>query len=336
MASIKDVAKLAGVSVSAVSKVFNGYTDIGEKTKEKVIKVAKELEYSPNIVAQSLSKKQTNSIALILSNFNESNGEDGTVFKVMSGVFQGCSENGYELSIFTATQSQQQEKSYYQMCRERNVGGVIIMGLKTTDRYFTEIINSEIPSVVVDTQIIGENTSSISIDNIKAAKEAVTFLIKNGHRNIGFINGHNKAVVSKERREGYIQALREEGIKVKERFIGDCEYSEIKSYMNAERYLKKNPELTAIFFASDFMAIGFMRRCKEIGVKVPEDISVMGFDDINLCKYVSPPLSTINQDFWKMGYESVKLLLGTLKYNKKGIHKNLEEKIVDRASIRRI
>lgn len=336
MSSIKEVAKKAGVSISSVSKVFNGYPDIGDKTKEKVMKAAKELNYSPNVIAKNLSQKQTKTIALILSNFNESNGADGIVFKTMSGIFRACVEQEYELLIFTATQSQQQEKSYYQLCRERLVAGVVISGLKTTDRYFKEIIESEIPTVVIDTQTVGKNTSSISVNNIEAAKEGVNYLIKKGHKKIGLINGHRKAVVSMEREQGYVEALREAAIEINPDFVCEGDFSEIKAYLLAEDYLKKNPELTAVFCASDLMAIGFMRRCHELGIAIPDQISVLGFDDINLAKYVTPALSTVRQDFGTMGYEATLLLINNIKSQEFGIHKNLQQKVVDRSSVKNL
>lgn len=334
MSSIKDVAKKAGVSISAVSKVFNGYTDIGEKTKEKVMNAAKELNYFPNIVAKNLSQKQTKTIALILSNFNEANGTDGVIFKTMSGIFNACVNNEYELLIFTATQSQQQEKSYYQLCKERKVAGVIISGLKTTDRYFKEIVESEIYSVVIDAETVGKNTSSISIDNVQAAKDGVNYLIKKGHRKIGFINGRRNAVVSIQREEGYAQALREANIEINADLVCEGDFAEAKAYLLAEQYLKRNRDVTAVFCASDLMAIGFMRRCQELGMNVPDEISILGFDDIDLSKYVTPTLSTVRQDFYSMGYEATKLLIHNIKTGQFGEHINLPQKIIDRNSVK--
>lgn len=334
MSSIKDVAQKAGVSISAVSKVFNGYTDIGEKTKEKVMNAAKELNYFPNIVAKNLSQKQTKTIALILSNFNESNGTDGVIFKIMSGIFNSCVDNEYELLIFTATQSQQQEKSYYQLCKERKVGGVIIAGLKTTDRYFKEIVESEVHSVIIDAETVGKNTSSISIDNVQAAKDGVNYLIKKGHRKIGFINGKRNAVVSIQREEGYAQALREANIEINVDLVCEGDFTEAKGYLLAEEYLKNNKGVTAVFCASDLMAIGFMRRCQELGINVPDEISILGFDDIDLAKYVTPTLSTVKQDFYKMGNEAAKLLIHGMEKGQFGKHINLSQKIIDRNSVR--
>lgn len=333
MVSIKNVAESAGVSVATVSKVFNGYTDVSEKTRVKVFEAAKQLNYSPNIVAKSLSQKQSRTIALLLSNFSEANSQDGVTFKIMSGVIQETANCQYELVVFTASQTHQLEKSYYQFCRERNVSGVIIHGLKTSDRYYKEILNSEIPCVVIDTQTIGKNTSSISIDNVQAAKEAVQFLISSGHKNIATISGSPSAVVSVERLEGYKLALKEAGIPYNDDFVATGNFSEIQSYFLTEDLLKNNPSITAIFCASDLMAIGAMKKCQEIGKNVPKDISIMGFDDIDLSRYVTPSISTVRQDFQLMGTESVKLLMENIEKNISGIHKNLPHKMVDRSTV---
>ncbi|MGL5549085.1 MAG: LacI family DNA-binding transcriptional regulator [Culicoidibacterales bacterium] len=333
MASIHDVAKLAGVSVSSVSKAFNEYSDISEKTKQKILLAAKELNYAPNMIAKSLSQKKTKTIAFLFSNFEDANSQDNVAFRLMQGAFAQIAKEEYELVVFTTTQAQQQSRSYYQFCRERNVAGVIIHGIRTTDRYLQEIINSDIPCVIIDTNVVGKKVSSLGIDNVKAAKTLIDSLITKGHKEIGLIGGHHLAVVTQERELGYQQALKAAKLPIRPETMMIANFSEKEAYQLAERYLKVNPQVTAVFCMSDLMAIGFIQRCHELGVKIPEQLSVVGFDDIDLARYVTPKLTTIHQDFHLFGSEACKMLIELIETTKKGRHKFLTYKLVDRESV---
>ncbi|MGL5915483.1 MAG: LacI family DNA-binding transcriptional regulator [Culicoidibacterales bacterium] len=333
MASIHDVAKLAGVSVSSVSKAFNEYSDISEKTKFKIMEAAKELNYAPNMIAKNLSQKKTKIIAFLFSNFEDVNSQDGVAFRLMQGAFVQIAKEEYELVVFTTTQAQQQSRSYYQFCRERNVAGVIIHGVRTTDHYLQEIINSDIPCLIIDTRLVGEKVSSLGIDNIEAAKTLVESLIAKGHKEIGLIGGNHFAVVTEERELGYQQALKAAKLPIRPEAMMIANFSEQEAYQLAERYLKVNPQITAVFCMSDLMAIGFMQRCQELGVKIPQDLSIVGFDDIDLARYVTPKLTTINQNFHDFGSEACKMLIELIETSKKGSHKFLMYKLVDRGSV---
>lgn len=334
MASIHEVAKLAGVSVSSVSKAFNDYPDIAVKTKAKVLAAAKELNYSPNVIAKSLSQKQTKTIAFLFSNFEEANSQDGVMFRLMQGAFIQTAKEEYELLVFTTTQAQQMERSYYQFCRERNVAGVIIHGIRTTDQYVQEIINSEIPCVIIDTQMIGKKVGSIGINNVAAAKTAVQMLIDKGHQEIGIIGGNHLAVVTQERELGYQQALKDARLPIRPEAMMIANFSELQAYNLAERYIKVNPNITAVFCMSDLMAIGFMRRCQELGLKIPDDLSIIGFDDIDLSRYVTPQLTTVSQDFQSFGYYASEMLIELIETSIRGTHKFLMYEVVDRGSVK--
>lgn len=333
MATIKDVAKHANVSTTVVSKTLNGYTDVSEETRKKVLKAVEELNYSPNMLAKNLKQKVTKSIALIFSNFEYSNGKDGVLFKMMTGIFEAASHYNYEVLLYTRSLSEQQDKSYWQFCKEHKVSGAVITGLKTTDPYFLEIVDSNFPCVVIDADITGMNTGSIMTENVEAAKCAVQYLIDHGHRHIGMVNGHNYAVVSKERQEGYRQALKENGIAYDPSFVVNADYTEESAYELAEGYLKAHPELTAIFFASDLMAIGFMSRCRELDVSIPEKLSIIGFDDIVLSSYTTPRLTTIHQDFQQMAFLAFEQVIRILEKKEAGSHQKISFQVVDRESV---
>ena len=302
-------------------KTLNGYTDVSEDTRKKVLKAAQELNYIPNMHAKNLKVKVTKTIALIISNFELTNGKDGVMFQIMSGVYAAATKYQYEVVIYTRSLSEQQDKSYWQFCKEHKIAGVVISGLKTTDPYFEELVNSDIPCVVTDANIIGPHAGSVITNNVEAARGALKYLIDKGHRNIGLINGHRYATVSIQRQEGYSRALAEAGISFRQERILEVNFSEEEAYSAADGFLEANPDLTAVFAVSDLMAIGFMARCRELGIQVPNDLSIMGFDDIALCTYVTPRLSTVRQHFEGIGFAALEQVVHMLEKSTAGFQK---------------
>ena len=333
MATIKDVAKLAEVSVSAVSRVMNGYTDIGEKTKLRIRNAIEELDYSPNIVARKLSQKNSKTIGLLLANFEKSDGRDGLLYQIMSGVYKAGQVLGYEVIAITGDSTTQAKNNFNKFCNEHKLAGVVIQGLSSTDPYFEQIRNSKYPSVGIDMNGPTEKFSCIGVDNEKASEEAVDLLIKNGYKNIGMYNGSQTAVVSKQRLNGYLNSLKKNNIKYNKDYVIDCSFSEETAYKKSKHFLSKNKKIDAVFCASDLMAIGLMKYCKKNKIKIPKNLGVIGFDDIVLCTYTTPKLSTVQQDMFKTGYKAVQQLIDMVAQGKKGEKTIVKHKIIERESI---
>ncbi|PPA70623.1 LacI family DNA-binding transcriptional regulator [Jeotgalibacillus proteolyticus] len=316
MATIKDIAKKAGVSITTVSRALNGYSDVNEDTRKKIVETAKILNYSPNSIARSLVMKKSKTIGLLVSGFIRENAKDNFMIEVMTGINDFASQTDYDIVLFTTNSSKQREKTYTQLCRERQVDGVIIQGIRTDDPYLEEVVEGEIPCVLVDIPRIGKHAGYVSTDNIAGAYEAGKYLTEAGHKEIAMINGHDYAFVSKERLEGFTRALLEEGIELPAQSIENGEFSEEGGEEAALRLLEKNSDLTAIFCSSDLMAIGAMNAIKSKGLRVPEDISIIGYDNILLSRYVQPSLTTIAQDTNALGYEAAKMLIAMLDQQK--------------------
>lgn len=312
MATIKDIAKLAGVSVTTVSRALNGYSDVNADTKKRIEQIAKEIEYSPNALARSLVMKHTKTIGLLVSGLSRDGAKDNIVFDVLTGINEYCGSMGYDLVLFNTTTSKQKEKTYAQLCRERRVDGVIVQGIKKDDPYLIEIFDSNIPCVLIDVPVESEHTGYVSTDNVDGSMKAIRHLAELGHSNIAMVNGHDQAYVSKERRKGFELGMEEEGLDIHTEWVVNGEFTELKAEKVAYRLLKKNPEITAIFCASDLMALGVMRAGFELGKSIPDDLSIVGYDDITLASYVTPALTTIAQDTFRMGYEAADLLLKIL------------------------
>lgn len=298
--SIKDVARDVGVSITTVSHALNGYSDVSEKTKERILEAVERLNYAPDINARSLGGKADTTIALLTSELREKD-ENGFVYGLIYGLFQQCSEQDCEFMLLVTNRAKQERLSFLQLCKKKNLSGVVVSGLRTDDSYYHEILSSNIPCALVDMRVTAKNKCSITIDNVRAAKEAVEYLIRLGHRKIGMVNGSKTAEVCAERYNGYASALEEAGIPVCKEYECHCDFIEETAFEKTQKLLVKYPEITAFFCASDMMAIGAVRAAEAMGMRVPEDISVVGFDDIPIAGYVCKGITTVRQSPAAMG-----------------------------------
>jgi len=334
MLTIKDIAKAAGVSVTTVSRALNGYDDVNERTRQKIKTIADQMGYSPNMAARYLISKKTNTLGLLLSNVTRDSSKDNIAFEVLCGINDRSGELDYDLVLFSTTPQKQTTKSYKTLCQERGVDGVIIMGMRLDDPYLKEIVTSNIPCVLIDIQLEGPNVGYVTSDNSSGSVAAVRHLLESGHRHIAMINGHAQADVSILRLEGYKQALAEHGIAFDDSLVVNGRFSEQGGKEAASRILTSNPEVTAIFCASDLMAIGAIQGIKEMGKSVPEDISVIGFDNIDLASYYSPALTTVHQHKYELGYHSAQVLIDMLENKEATHHVMLPTELIPRDSVR--
>lgn len=332
MATIKDIAKVTGFSVTTVSRALNDFSDVNEKTKIKIKEAAKQLNYSPNALARSLVMNKTKTIGLLVSGLTRDSVKDNFTYEVMCGINDYVGQIGYDLIVFNTNTSKQKEKSYIQLCRERMVEGVIIQGIRTDDLYLQEIIESDIPCVLLDIPFVTDTVGYITTDNIQGAQQAVEHLIALGHNKIAMINGYDEAVVSKLRFEGYKTALEDAGIPLNTDLVKDGQWKELVSYSRAKNLLIKNPDITGIFCASDLMALGVLKAAKELNIQVPNELSVIGYDDIVLASYTNPALTTVAQDKYQMGYEATKLLINILEGKADKHYTMLESELIIRES----
>jgi LacI family transcriptional regulator len=314
--TIRDVAKAAGVSITTVSRALNGYADVNLDTKRKVLEVAERLNYHPSQVARSLVMRRTRTIGLLISDFNREPGGQYFMFDVLAGIHERLSAVGYDLMLVSTTTAEQRLVSYLDLCTERRFEGVIVMGIRLDDPYVHEVVEAPLPSVVIDLPLISKHCAYVMTDNVNGARFAVRHLMERGHRKIGFVNGHQQAAVSQERRRGYEEACRIHGIPFAEDWIYDADFT-LQGGMHGLQELKaRHKDMTAIFFASDLMAIGALQYCRTQGIQVPQDVAIIGFDNIDLTQFVTPTMSTIGQPRYEMGTTAVELLLGMLDENR--------------------
>ncbi|AGT31259.2 LacI family transcriptional regulator [Geobacillus genomosp. 3] len=332
MTTIKDIAKAAGVSITTVSRALNGYSDVNENTRQKIIDIAKQLNYSPNTLARGLVMNKSKTIGLLVSGLTKESAKDNFTFEVLAGVNEYVSEVDYDMVLFSTTSTKQREKTYTQLCRERRVDGAILQGIRTDDPYLHEVVESNIPCVLIDIPIESKTVGYVTTDNVLGAKNAVRHLIELGHKRIAMINGYEYAFVSEQRLKGFKEALLEGGLPVREYWIANGAFREEIAEQEALRLLQHYPEITAFFCASDLMALGVIKAVKRLGKRVPEDVAVIGYDDIILASYSSPSLSTVAQDKFAMGYEAAKLLIAMLEGKADSHVKVLQTELKIRAS----
>ncbi|WP_114380125.1 LacI family DNA-binding transcriptional regulator [Paenibacillus prosopidis] len=310
---MKELAKAAGVSITTVSRALNGYSDVNEKTRKRIKKLAEELSYRPNAQAQSLVLKKTKTIGVIMSDLKRTNVKDAFAFEVLCGINDRAGELNYDIILFSTNPNKQMKKTYTDLCRERNVDGAILQGLRLNDPYLKEVVSQSLfPCVMIDIPFSGERVGHVTTDNLSGARDAVRHLEGLGHRRIAMINGYGEAAVSHERLSGYRLALQEAGIAYDPALVYDGRFSEEGGNEAAGRILTEHPDVTAVFCASDIMALGAMQSLNLLGKKIPDDISVVGFDDISLASYCSPNLTTVRQDKYGMGYQAAQMLIDML------------------------
>jgi DNA-binding LacI/PurR family transcriptional regulator len=333
--TIKDVAAHAGVSIGIVSRAFHNYTDISNDTREKVLRSAKELGYFPNINASSLSSKRPPNIALIISGLLEGDEKDTMPYSLFRGVYGYRLKNGLEVAVYATDSEEQKRKSYVSFCRERNISGVILMGVTMDDEYLKELINADIPCVALDVPLAGKNFGWVSADNREASAQMVRYLLGRGHQDICIVAGKKNTTVNTERLEGVLSAYSEAGIAFDRGKILWGDFSEEKAGACVRAHILGGGTCTAFLCFSDVMAYGTIQAIQRLGFGVPAEYSVTGFDGQPFTKIMSPKLTTMKQNAYELGYEAAKMLHGILKGGDGG-HFVFRCEICEGESVRRI
>lgn len=335
--NIKDIARLAGVGVSTVSRVINEHPDVKDETREKILKIIKESNYIPNNSARILKKNNTNNIGVLVK------GVFNPFFSEMINIIGNrINEAGYTMILQQNDYATEDDvDNLIAFVKEKRLQGIICLGgnfLNINDESFQFL---DIPVVLTSVNTLSKESkskfSSIGIDNVLAAKASIQYLIDKGHRNIGILLGEKNDVgISGLRLEGYKKALEENNIPYSEEnvFIGDYDYS--GAYRVTKEIINNRKDITAIFSISDIMAVGAAKSVIDQGLQVGEDISIMGFDGMDISKYYNPGITTVKQPKKNMANNSIDLLLALLA--KKEDHKHIifETKIIERESCKEV
>lgn len=301
--SIRDVAKAAGVSITTVSKALNNYPDVKEETRKRIEQIVQELNYVPDVAGRSMGGITDPVIGLLI---NELRPEEpsGAVYGFLSGVCHACKDNGIEFLLITTDTKAQQQTTLKRLCLSKGLNGLVCSGFRLSDPFIQQIGEIDIPCACIDIETGNPNVLDITVDNVQAADDAVTFLIQSGRKNIALIYGYEEADVSNRRAMGYRNAMERAGMPLVESRMVEGRFIEREAYRKAQQLLAEDHEIDAIFCASDLMALGACRAVEEAGLTIGGDIAIVGFDDIPTAKYVYGGLTTIRQDFYAMGYSA--------------------------------
>ena len=339
MASIKDVAKLAGVSPSTVSRFLSGKLRVKSSTRARIEFAISKLGYKRNLIAGGLAKSKSGTIGLIVPNL--SNFFYACLAETVGSV---AFEEGYRLLLCVTDWDCFKEGMYIDFLGHKLVDGLLYVGTSLHVSKLLEYVAEGLPIVILDEPVEGleQFLSGVFVDNYSGAFEATKFLIELGHRRIAFIGGCKDLVSSRERFRGFIDAMMSSKLKVSQELIlwGNYTYEWGGEALDRlfERSKSGRSSLpTAVFASCDLIAIGFMERAKLLGLTIPGDISVIGFDDIPLASWVYPPLTTVKQPYLELGRTAVSILKGVIERKTNGSQQLfLKGKLIVRSSTRKI
>lgn len=302
MTTIRDLAKRAGVSVATISRVLNHYPDVSEETKERVQALVRELNYRPSAAARSLVTRRSNVIgvfflqdhaqAMLLHPFFQ---------EVVVGFKRAVGSAGFDLLQFTNQKAGQLDFSYTRRCRHHQVDGVVLMGVSRHDPGMVELAASGIPCMCIDVDIVGKRAGYVMSHNRGGAQSAVRHLVGLGHRQVAMINGRTTDLVGHDRFMGYRDGLNEAGLPYRAEYVLEDDFTWEHGYAAMQRLLLLPEPPTSVFAAADLVAMGAIKAIQERGLSVPQDIAIVGFDDIQVAAMVHPALTTVRQQKADLG-----------------------------------
>jgi LacI family transcriptional regulator len=301
---MREVAERAGVSVTTVSHVINNSRPVNPQTRHRVEEAMQTLGYQPNVLARSLRRGVTHTIGVILPDST-----NPYFAEVVRGIEDTSFDQGYSVILCNSDNDLDKERHYTNVLVEKQVDGIIFVaaGLSSENIYALQVRG--VPLVLVDRHVPEVLVDNVLTDNLLGGRLATNHLIELDHRIIGCISGPKGVRLSSERIDGYRQALKSAGISLDPRMIVEGDFQYQSGYEGSKALFNQQPSPTAIFACNDLMAIGVYRFAHENNLNVPEQLSIVGFDDVRLSAYTNPPLTTVHQSKHEMGSKAAKLLM---------------------------
>ncbi|MDD5066726.1 MAG: LacI family DNA-binding transcriptional regulator [bacterium] len=335
MISQKDVAKKAGVSFMTISRVINNKGNVDEKTRAKVLRIIKEMGYYPNILGRGLNTNTTGSISVIIPFTTHIFGTEYYT-ELLNGVERACAENNYEI-LLNPKKEEITRLDYLKSFLERKSDGLLIIAPRIDDEQIRLIDEKSAPCVVIDGRQAQKNIVFIDGDNIKGGFLATEHLVRNNHTKIGFLSGWEFVRNGDDRLKGYRNALKKYQIGIRPEYIRKGDFTYASGYAGMMELLKLAERPTAVFAANDLMAMGALKAAKEMNLKIPDDISLVGYDDIAIANYVVPPLTTIKQFSYEMGYTAALYLIRKIRNKGEKLESRIfDVELIERDSVRKL
>ncbi len=328
--TLKDIAQRAGVTSATVSMVINNKPNISEATRRKVLKIAAELNYYPNAIARGLARRRTNAIGVIVPNLASS-----FVVRILQGIKSTNRDIDYTVHLFdTVGQRENETQLFQRLAREKRIDGVVLIGSTADDEGLAAFAQEDVPCVLVARHCAA--LSSVYVNNRKGARDATEYLLKKGHSRVSCVVCHKANLPTAERLQGYRDALKANGIPYEERLVVEVPDDDMGSGLAVFARLRAAGATppTAVFVpAGDNVAIGIVKAAKKAGVRVPEDLAVVGYDDLPAAEVIEPTLTTVRQPKLEMGDHAINLVIDAIEGKESSVkHKELQTKFIVRES----
>lgn len=328
--TIKDIAKEAGVTHSTVSRVINNNPAIGEETRLRVLEIIKRMDYQPNLIARGLVRKKTHSFALIAPELNPH------VLPIIRGITDTCRRYNYGLMLFSTDYWSDEGLSYIEVVRNWLVDGVFIYNVvyhKEISEAVKALQKENTPFVFINKYLGTKKVNNISVDNYDAVFQVISHLVSAGRKRIGILNGGLMSVDGFERFEAYKEVLKKLNLDYDESIVGTANFFFNEAYEEMKRILCISDRPTAMFCANDEMATGAITAIEEKGLKVPQDIAIVGFDDWVGARFFKPSLSTVRAPLEDIGGKALELMMKLMEDSKRPIEEiPLKAKLIVRES----
>jgi LacI family transcriptional regulator len=306
MASLQEVAARAKVSIATVSRVLNKSEKVVPETRAVVEQALRDLSYRPSRVARRLRMKdgRAHLVGLIIPDI-----QNPFYAEIARGVEDVAYANEYALLLCNSDESLEKERFYLDVMRDESVDGLVLPPFEETDEAVIEVVKTGMPIVCVDRSLSKAKTDLVEVDNYQGAFEAVTHLIGRGHRNIALIEGRSQVSTSRERRRGYVDALEAQGVPLRKELmrVGDFKQESGRVLTNELLALRKPP--TALFVLNNLMTVGALAAVHQRGLRIPDHVAIVGFDDLPWAEALDPPLTVVRQPAYEVGRQAMELLL---------------------------
>ena len=310
MVSMKDIAKKCGVSVATVSKALNGYSDIGKEKREEIKRCAEEMGYFPNSSARALKTNRTWNLGILITDNLHSGLTHSYFAAILDAIKVTAERRGYDITFTSMSPVGGRKMSYYEHCRYRGLDGVVIANIDFTSPDIIELVKSPLPIVTID--YVYDGRTAIVSNNQKGMHDLTEYVCSMGHREIAYIHGDDNTV-TKERLASFYRTAEAYGVTVPDKWVLSSRYRDVGMTERRTRELLSQDSLpTCIFFPDDFSAVGGMNAIRSAGLRIPEDISVCGYDGIPITFAMYPRLTTLRQDTAMIGKIAAEKLISLI------------------------
>ncbi len=328
--TIADIAQKAQVSAMTVSRVLSGKGVVAKATDVRVRRVIKELGYYPNLLARSLSTNRSMHIGVTIP-IMEQVLMDNYITQVLSGITDVAQQANYRITLIPFDPYEKNTDEFVRWAHSKILDGLILIKTIMDDPRIDALADSGFPFILLNHKLRKKSVNFIDSRNVTGVRMAVNCLYEKGHRQIAFVSGNLEESNARDRLRGFKEAMKSNGLELRPEWIIPGWFDQQAAYIESQQLFETDHYPSAVFCADDYMAIGLMQRVKEMGLQIPQDVAIIGFDDIELASYLNPPLTTIRQPLLQMGKEAAEILLDLIEGKKKApVHKFMEVELIER------